>query len=65
MFFCLPDPDSLVIGMDPALDQDFLNFLCLKINVNVPFNSRKNCVIKLFFAGILKVKDENGRIRIS
>jgi hypothetical protein len=26
--------------------------------------SRKNCVKKLFFAGILKVRDENGRIRI-
>jgi hypothetical protein len=38
------------------------DFLSLKNNVNVL--SRKNYVKKLVFAGILKVNDENSKIRI-
>jgi hypothetical protein len=42
------------------------DFFSLKNYVNVPSKSisRKNCVKKLVFAGILKVNDENSRIRI-
>jgi hypothetical protein len=36
-----------------------LDFLSLKIDVNVPSKSNKN-----FFVGVLKASDENGRIRI-
>jgi hypothetical protein len=41
------------------------DFLSLRSNVNVPSKtSRNNCVKNLFFAGILKVNDENSKIRI-
>jgi hypothetical protein len=42
------------------------DFLFLKDDVNVASksNKQKNCVKKLVFAGILKVSDENNRIRI-
>ncbi len=52
-----PDPDPLVRGTDPDRAPDhsiiFFNFLSLKNDVNVPSK-----------VGVLKVKDENGRIRI-
>jgi hypothetical protein len=43
-----------------------LEFLSLKNYVNVASkrHKQKNCVKKLVFAGILKVSDENRRIRI-
>jgi hypothetical protein len=45
-----------------------LDFLSLKNDGNVPSKStvisRKNCVKNNFFAGMLKVNDENSRIRI-
>jgi hypothetical protein len=42
------------------------DFLSLKNDINVPSksNNQKNCVKNYFFAGILKVNDENSRIRI-
>jgi hypothetical protein len=41
------------------------DFLSLKNDVNVPSKNskQKKCVKKLVFAGILKVNDENSRIR--
>ncbi len=43
-----------------------LDFLSLKNDVNVPSKSNKqeNFIKNLFFVGILKVNDENSRIRI-
>ena len=42
------------------------DFLSLKNNVYVPSKSNKQKIVlkNLFFAGILKVNDENSRIRI-
>ncbi len=41
------------------------DFLSLKNDVNVPSKSKKNFFVKIkFFVGILKVNDENSRIRI-
>jgi hypothetical protein len=50
----LPDPDPLVRGPDP--DHDFLS---LKKDVNVPSKSNKQTI----FVAVLKVSDENSRIR--
>jgi hypothetical protein len=41
------------------------DFLSLKNDVNLPSKSNKNFFVKIkFFVGILKVNDENSRIRI-
>jgi hypothetical protein len=44
----------------------YLDFLSLKNYVNVPSknNKHKNFIKKLVFVGLLKVNDENSRIRI-
>ncbi len=60
-----PDPDPVVRGLDPALDPDpetLFDFLSLKNDVNVP--STKVFYKNYFLVGILKVNDENSRIRI-
>ncbi len=60
-----PDPDPVVRGVDPALDPDpktLYDFLSLKNDVNVP--SKKVLYKNYFLVGILKVSDENSRIRI-
>ncbi len=44
----------------------FLTFLSLKNDVNVPSKrqKQKNIFLNQFIVGVLKVKDENNRIRI-
>ncbi len=68
-----PDPDPVIRGMDPdpVLDTNLSTFLLLSSK-----NSKKNldsyCFVtsfgktflKLVFVGVLKVNDENSRIRI-
>jgi hypothetical protein len=73
-----PDPDPLVKGMDLDPDPSIIkqnskknlgfycfvssfDFLSLKNDVNVPSKSNKQ---NNFFVGVLKVNDENSRIRI-
>jgi hypothetical protein len=73
-----PDPDPLVRGRIRSFHQpakigrktliptcDSFLLLSLKNDVNVPLksNNQKKCLNK-FSVGILKVSDENGRIRI-
>jgi hypothetical protein len=48
------DPDPLVRGPDPDYD-----FLSLEKDVNVPSKSNKQTI----FVAVLKVADENSRIR--
>jgi hypothetical protein len=66
------DPDPFITmqkskkNLDSYYFVTLFDFLSLKNDVNVlqKVISRKNSVKKLFFAGILKVNDENNRIRI-
>jgi hypothetical protein len=53
MFLGLPDPDS-----DPRIR------ILLWIRILLSSCKKKKLCLKIFFAGILKVNDENGRIRI-
>jgi hypothetical protein len=50
----------------PAALSLIFDFLTLKIDVNVPSksNNQKSFFLNLFFVGVLKVNDENSRIRI-
>jgi hypothetical protein len=74
-----PNPDPLVRDMDPDPDPSIIkqknkknidsycyvtlyDFLTLEIDVNVPSKSNKKK--NNFFVGVLKVTDENSRIRI-
>ncbi len=66
MFLGLLDPDPLVRGV-PTVLWLFFDFLSLKNNVNVPSKSKNQAEffkIIYFFVGVLKVSDENNRIRI-
>ncbi len=53
-------------NLDSSYFATLFEFLSLKNDVNVAstVKSRKKCVKKLFFGAILKVNDENRRIRI-
>ncbi len=73
MFLGLLDLDPLVRGTDPARapDPGFLllwllnDFLSKKNDVNGPSKSNKQKNLELkFLVGVLKVKDENSKIRI-
>ncbi len=60
-----PDPDPSISMQKNNKNLESYYFVTLfdfwLFNVNVPSKSNKQ---KIFFAGILKVKDENSRIRI-
>ncbi len=60
------DPIIMQKNLDSYYFVTLFDYLSLKNDVNVPSksNKQKNCVQKLDFAGILKVNDENSRIRI-
>jgi hypothetical protein len=60
-----PDPYPVVRGVDPALDPDpetLFDFLSLKNDVM--YLQKKFFYKNYFLVGILKVNDENSRIRI-
>jgi hypothetical protein len=68
-----PDPDPSISmqknkkNLESYYFVTLFDFLSLKNNVNVPSKSNKQkklCYKNYFSAGILKVNDENSRIRI-
>jgi hypothetical protein len=74
MFLGLLDQDPLVRSIRSRIHiciyihycfVTFLDFLSLKNDVNVPSKSNMQKIFfKLVFVGVLKVNDENSRIRI-
>jgi hypothetical protein len=73
-FLVLLDPDPLVRSMDPdpsiikQKEEKPCSFglFIFEYDVNVPSksNKQKSFFFNLFFVGVLKVNDENSRIRV-